>query len=565
MIELRDRLRAAYAGVLGAEAADVALTTCTSDGVVRVLAGLDLGPGDEVLTAPDEHPGLLGPLATLRDRRGVDVRAVPFAELADAVGPRTKLVACSHVSWVTGRRRARGARRARRARSCSTARRASARSASTSARSGCAFYAGSGQKWLCGPIGSGMLWVAPEWRERLAPVGATYLNLADASGGLDAELQPDARRYDAAGAVAPRRSPPRSPPTTSSPRTAGPRSTSARRRSPPRSPQRLAERGRTVAPRGETTLVSFEDADPEATRDRLAEDGDRRPQPARHVVRARVGGRLERRGRPRAPAGCALRPPCLTFSSRLARGRKLHDAQARGAAHRAELPAAVRAHGRAVDDRRRGVVAARERRLQLAPLRCLARELRRVRPRRGGGQHRRPSAGARVDRADLAGGRARDPHQGGRRRGLAGGVEGTRAHRVRPGLVLDRSTLALYGAAVSVAIRLPSTQNSTRWTALPEVAVAANLRRPAHGRVRGRGRERHGRTGGLARERGHREDHGPRRARAGRLDVAGPVGRADVDRCGCRCPARTPGTGSCTRSTRRRRGGTGTSRRSRSP
>ena len=35
MIELRDRLRVAYASVLGAEVADVALTTSTSDGVVR--------------------------------------------------------------------------------------------------------------------------------------------------------------------------------------------------------------------------------------------------------------------------------------------------------------------------------------------------------------------------------------------------------------------------------------------------------------------------------------------------------------------------------------------------
>ena len=34
--------------------------------------------------------------------------------------------------------------------------------------------------------------------------------------------------------------------------------------------------------------------------------------------------------------------------------------------------------------------------------------------------------------------------------------------------------MALYGAAVSLAIRLPSTQNSTRWIALPEVAVAEN-------------------------------------------------------------------------------------------
>src|SRR3954463_15823004 len=62
MLALRDRQRAAYAERLGAQPDDDALTTCTSEGVVRVLAGLDLGPGDEVLTAPDEHPGLLGPL-----------------------------------------------------------------------------------------------------------------------------------------------------------------------------------------------------------------------------------------------------------------------------------------------------------------------------------------------------------------------------------------------------------------------------------------------------------------------------------------------------------------------
>jgi selenocysteine lyase/cysteine desulfurase len=102
MISFRGRQRAAYAERLGADPADVALTTCTSEGVVRVLAGLSLGPGDEVLTAPDEHPGLLGPLSSLRARRGVSIRTVPFSELADAVGRRTRLVACSHVNWVTG-------------------------------------------------------------------------------------------------------------------------------------------------------------------------------------------------------------------------------------------------------------------------------------------------------------------------------------------------------------------------------------------------------------------------------------------------------------------------------
>src|SRR5207248_1406483 len=49
LVARRERLRAAYAALLGAQPDDVAVTTCTSEGIVRVLAGLDLRPGDEVL------------------------------------------------------------------------------------------------------------------------------------------------------------------------------------------------------------------------------------------------------------------------------------------------------------------------------------------------------------------------------------------------------------------------------------------------------------------------------------------------------------------------------------
>jgi selenocysteine lyase/cysteine desulfurase len=53
---------------------------------------------------------------------------------------------------------------------------------------------------------------------------------------------------------------------------------------------RLRERGRTVAPRGETTLVSWEDDDPEATRDRLAGAGVLvRNLPGTPYLRASVG------------------------------------------------------------------------------------------------------------------------------------------------------------------------------------------------------------------------------------------------------------------------------------
>ena len=53
---------------------------------------------------------------------------------------------------------------------------------------------------------------------------------------------------------------------------------------------RLRESGRTVAPRGATTLVSWEDSDPEATRDRLAGVGVLvRDLPGTPYLRASVG------------------------------------------------------------------------------------------------------------------------------------------------------------------------------------------------------------------------------------------------------------------------------------
>ena len=76
-------------GSLGAPVEDVALTTSTTDGFGRVLTGLGLGPGDEILTSDQEHPGLLGPLLPAR-RRGVTVRAVPFAHVAEAVRRRRR-------------------------------------------------------------------------------------------------------------------------------------------------------------------------------------------------------------------------------------------------------------------------------------------------------------------------------------------------------------------------------------------------------------------------------------------------------------------------------------------
>jgi L-cysteine/cystine lyase len=287
LVESRARLRAAYAGVLGAQFDDVALTTCTSEGIVRVLAALDLRSGDEVLTSDEEHPGLNGPLAAARALRGIAVRVVPFAQLADAVDERTKLVACSHVSWISGRVApdlsgldvpvlfdgAQGVGAV----------------PVDVARLGCAFYAGSGQKWLCGPVGTGMLWVSPGWNERLPAPWPTSLNLADGGSGLDSVAHATAARHDA---------PAQSLEATNAAAAAAELLGSPGWDSVHASATNLAaalataleQSGRRVSARDETTLVSWEDPDPAATRLRLAEAGVVvRDLPGTGLLRASVG------------------------------------------------------------------------------------------------------------------------------------------------------------------------------------------------------------------------------------------------------------------------------------
>ena len=64
--------------MLGCDVADLALKTSTSEGLGTVIAWLELGPGDEIVTSDSEHPGLIGPLVAAR-ARGATVRAVRFA------------------------------------------------------------------------------------------------------------------------------------------------------------------------------------------------------------------------------------------------------------------------------------------------------------------------------------------------------------------------------------------------------------------------------------------------------------------------------------------------------
>src|SRR5262245_5570287 len=97
-LTMRDEVRAKLAGLLGVDAAQVALTRSTTEGCNIVLAGHDLGPDDEIVTSDVEHFGLIGPLHA----SGARIVTAPEDRIVAGVTDRTRLIAISHVSWVTG-------------------------------------------------------------------------------------------------------------------------------------------------------------------------------------------------------------------------------------------------------------------------------------------------------------------------------------------------------------------------------------------------------------------------------------------------------------------------------
>jgi L-cysteine/cystine lyase len=288
-MELAGRLRAGYASVLGCETAEIALTGSTTDGVNTVIAGLDLRPGDEILTSDEEHPGLLAPLGRARVRSGITVRVVPFAELPGEVRPSTRLVACSHVSWVSGRIVDVEALVAAGRPVLLDAAQAIGAIAVDVKALGIDFYAASGQKWLCGPEGSGCLYVRPERLEDLLVPWPGYGSVADPQRALEFEPAEGVARLDhgfpggmrSAWALA----------------SLGVFSDAGWDWVYERAAtlaawlaDRLTERGIDVAPRDRSTLVSWKAEDAEAEVARLSAEGFVvRSIPAAGLVRASAG------------------------------------------------------------------------------------------------------------------------------------------------------------------------------------------------------------------------------------------------------------------------------------
>ena len=238
---------------------NLSLATSTTNGCNMVVAGLGLGPGDEVVTTDGEHFGLLGRARRLAGPppRGAGPRASARSGARRACSPRSRRERASsrlsHVCWMSGNRFPVAELKEATGLPILIDGAQSVGAIPVDA-SGFDYYAFSCQKWLCGPDSMGGLTLAdPDSLPLTAP---SYFAQAshDEEGGF--ELRAGAGRFDpgwtplprwpgsrprwTAGPTGPSNTPRRRPPAAASCSPSAPRWSlrASRRRSSPSASRR---------------------------------------------------------------------------------------------------------------------------------------------------------------------------------------------------------------------------------------------------------------------------------------------------------------------------------------
>lgn len=194
--------RAAVAELIGCDAEEVALTHSTTEGVNTALMGMQWRPGDEIITASTEHAGGLYPVYQIHQRYGATVRMTdigkvgvdPVAALKSALSPRTRAVVLSHVSWSTGMtlplcelvdltHDASALFICDAAQSCGML-------PSNVRELDVDVYALSGQKWLCGPDGTGAVYIRPDRLGDIPPPFMGYFTIRSGMSDLTGAYVP---------------------------------------------------------------------------------------------------------------------------------------------------------------------------------------------------------------------------------------------------------------------------------------------------------------------------------------------------------------------------------------
>jgi isopenicillin-N epimerase len=198
-----ERVRSQLAAFFGCDAEELAVTRNASEGLHNVIFGLDLKPGDEVVTTTQDYPSMRDSLQQRATREGIVLKTFAFPlppasedDLYDLferqVTPRTRVLLISHMTWTTGQifpvKRL-----------CEMAAARDIQTLVDGAQSfghipvhrddlKCDYFATSLHKFFSAPLGTGFLYVRRDRIEKLWPLM-----------GSSAKLRTDIRKFDNLG------------------------------------------------------------------------------------------------------------------------------------------------------------------------------------------------------------------------------------------------------------------------------------------------------------------------------------------------------------------------------
>jgi selenocysteine lyase/cysteine desulfurase len=168
-------MRAEIAPGFGCSVDEIVMSYNTTDGMNKILAGLVLQPGDEIVTTNHEHPGANGPMNLLAQRYGVVIKRVAlpvgndqtaqdYVDLfAAQITARTRAFVFSAPTYVTGTmlpyRRLAQLAQAHNILTAVDGAHATGMFHLDFSATGIDFWGCSGHKWQCGPGGTGILFI----------------------------------------------------------------------------------------------------------------------------------------------------------------------------------------------------------------------------------------------------------------------------------------------------------------------------------------------------------------------------------------------------------------------
>jgi len=169
-----ENVRRRLAMAFGCDTEELAITRNTTEALENVILGIDLKPGDEVLTTNQDYISMLWSWQQRERRDGIVLKTVPFTvpppsmeylvEIFErAITPRTRVIMFSHMTYTTGQVFPVKA-------ICDLARERGIQTVVDGAHSfahfpftrddlNCDYYGTSLHKWLTAPIGTGFLYV----------------------------------------------------------------------------------------------------------------------------------------------------------------------------------------------------------------------------------------------------------------------------------------------------------------------------------------------------------------------------------------------------------------------